>query len=145
MRLILALLALLLAAPALADVSVSSPDGRTQVTISIDGDGRPLWQARRDGKPVILPSRLGFILADAPKLERHFAITASATTAQDERWEQPWGERQWVRDRHNQLTVDLMETSVLARRLALLVRVADDGIALRYVLPDQPNLSDHRR
>ena len=37
---LLALLALLIAAPAVADVSVSSPGGVLKVTIAVGGDGR---------------------------------------------------------------------------------------------------------
>lgn len=140
MRLILALLALLLALPAAAAPEVRSPDGRTIVSLAQDGDGRLLWQASRDGRPLITPSPLGFILADAPKLDRHLAITGSEASSSDTRWTQPWGERAEVRDHHNQLVVHLAETSVLARRFDVVIRVFDDGIGFRFVFPEQPNL-----
>ncbi len=144
MRLILALLCALLALPAWADPVVRSPDGRTEVRVGGDGDGRLTWQASRDGKPLIAPSPLGFILADAPKLERHLAITGEAASSSDTTWDQPWGERARVRDRHNQLVLHIAETSVLKRRFDLVLRVSDDGIALRYVFPEQPNLKQLR-
>ena len=59
---------------------------------------------------MILPSRLGFMLTDAPKLERNFEIAvASETRSADETWEQPWGERRFVRNRYNELRVRLTE------------------------------------
>jgi hypothetical protein len=67
--------------------------------------GRPEYSVSRRGSPVILPSRLGFLLTDAPKLERNFAIAEAGRRSVDTRWEQPWGERRFVRDRHNELRV----------------------------------------
>ena len=144
MRLILALLALLLALPALAEPVVTSPDGRTRVSVTGDGDGRLYWQASRDGQPLIARSPLGFILADAPKLDRKLAITGETRSSADTTWDQPWGERAKVRDHHNQLVLHVAETSVLKRRFDLVLRVSDDGIALRYALPEQPNLKTLR-
>ena len=148
MRLILALLLLVLALPARAEPPaeppaapvVSSPDGRIAVSVTRDGDGRLSWQASRDGAPLIAPSALGFILADAPKIDRHLAITGETRAKRDSHWQQPWGERAQVRDRHNELVLHIAETGVLQRRFDLVIRVFDDGIGLRYAVPAQPNL-----
>ena len=144
MRLILALLALLCALPALAEPVLRSPDGRTEVRITGDGDGRLYWQASRDGKPLLAAAPLGFILADAPKLDRKLAITGEEASRSDTTWDQPWGERARVRDSHNQLILHIAETSVLKRRFDLVIRAFNDGIALRYAFPEQPNLKQLR-
>lgn len=144
MRLILTLLALLFALPARAEPVLRSPDGRTEVRISGDGDGRLYWQANRDGKPLISASPLGFILADAPKLDRKLAITGEDRASRDSSWDQPWGERAKVRDQHNELVLHIAETSVLKRRFDLVIRAFNDGIALRYAFPEQPNLKSLR-
>jgi len=57
--------AVAVAAPA---AQLSSPDGRLWVALDLDVDDGAIWSLTRDGKPVIAPSRLGFILADHPKL-----------------------------------------------------------------------------
>ena len=134
LRALIMLLALL-SAPVLAAVTAASPDGRLVVTIEADGDGRPLWSLARDGKPVIAPSRLGFILADAPKLERNFKIAGESRRSSDTKWEQPWGERRFVRDHFNEVTVHLAETRTPGRTLDVIFRLHDDGIGLRYHLP----------
>lgn len=140
-------LLLLLAAfaiPATAATTATSPDGRLAVSIATDNDGRPNWSLTRDGKTVIAPSRLGFILADAPKLERNFAITGQSTRSNDATWEQPWGERRFIRDHYNELTVHLAETKGPARKLDVIFRLHNDGIGFRYAFPDQPNLKTVR-
>ena len=99
------------AASAATVATVSSPGNVLKVDVSINDEGRPGYAVSRGGVPVITESRLGFILADAPKLERNFKATGSATRGFAETWEQPWGERRYVRNRFNELKVALVETS----------------------------------
>jgi alpha-glucosidase len=142
-RTVLALAALMLAAPAFAaPVAVSSPEGVLTVSVDVNGEGRPEYQVARLGQPVIAPSRLGFLFTNAPKLERNFAITSSATSSTNDRWEQPWGERRFVTNRYNELRLTLTEKVDLKRRLDIVFRVYDDGVGFRYEFPDQANLKD---
>jgi alpha-glucosidase len=133
------------AVPALAQEAaparVTSPDGRIAVEVGTDNDGRPTYSVSRDGKPVIAPSRIGFLLADADPLTRNFRVEASEAAAADGRWEQPWGERRFVRDNHRSLKVRLKETSALARVIEVEFRVFDDGVGFRTHLPQQTNLA----
>jgi alpha-glucosidase len=134
--------ALLLAMPARADpvAEIASPEGILRVEVALDGDGRPEYSVSRLGRPVIVPSRLGFLLTDAPKLERNFELAARSTRGVDETWEQPWGERRFVRNRFNELRVRLTERVAPKRSLDIVFRVYDDGIGFRYEFPDQPQL-----
>ncbi|RZJ04346.1 MAG: glycoside hydrolase family 97 protein [Brevundimonas sp.] len=125
---------------ATAPVTASSPDGVLTVSIAADNDGRASYSVNRRGTPVILPSRLGFILTDANKLERNFAVTADAPTQHDEAWEQPWGERRRMRNRYTELRVHLTEKWGLERRLDVVFRLYDDGLGFRYEAPEQDNL-----
>ncbi|WP_419251768.1 glycoside hydrolase family 97 protein [Caulobacter sp. ErkDOM-YI] len=133
---------LLVAAPSVAATSarIASPDNVLSVEVTTDGDGRPSYAVSRLGKPVIAPSRLGFILVDAPKLERNLALAGEASKSFDETWEQPWGERRFVRNHYNELRVTLAEKNGLQRRFDVVFRVYDDGIGFRYEFPDQTNL-----
>lgn len=124
-----------------AVASVSAPEGTLTVAVTLDGDGRPGYAILRRGKPVIAESRLGFLLTDAPKLERNFRLADSATRGVDETWEQPWGERRFVRNRYNELRVRLTEKAKLARSLDVVFRVYEDGVGFRYQLPQQRQLA----
>jgi alpha-glucosidase len=119
---------------------VASPDGSVVVELSTDNDGRPAYAVSRKGQPVIAPSRLGFILLDAPKFERNLVIGNPRTRTADDRWEQPWGERRFVRNHYNELTVTLKEKARPFRSFDVVFRVYDDGLGFRYVFPDQPDL-----
>ena len=56
-----------------------SPDGRIAFELSLDGEGRPHYRVLTDGVPVVNPSRLGFLLADAPPLNRGFRVAGART------------------------------------------------------------------
>lgn len=122
-----------------AAARIASPDGRIAVVLQSSG-GYATWSVSRDGKPLVLPSRLGFLLADAPKLERNLTLSASTQSRQDSTWEQPWGERRFVRDHYGELTATFTETSPLKRQFTVTVRAHNDGIGFRYGFPEQDNL-----
>ncbi|MFL6548763.1 MAG: glycoside hydrolase family 97 protein [Povalibacter sp.] len=120
--------------------AIESPSGLLRVELSVDGDGRPGYTVERNGKAVIEASRLGFLLADVPKLERNFAIESQATRSNDDTWELPWGERRYVRNHYNELRVRLKEKVQAQRALDVVFRVYDDGLGFRYEFPDQASL-----
>ena len=144
LRALLAFAALLFAFPAMAQVTAASPNGRIQVSVTLDGDGRPYYAVLRDGKPIIHPSRLGFLFTDAPKLERGFEIASSSTSKSDTSWDQPWGEWKTIRDNHVELRVRFHEKAAPGRAMDVIFRLFDDGIGFRYDFPEQPNLKTAR-
>jgi len=142
----IALVASVFAAPGTAreaprSETVSSPDGRLTATLTVRG-GVPAYHVERSGRPIILPSRLGLRLRGALPLEDGFELADSATRSFDETWEPVWGKCSRVTNRGNELTVTLRERLVPKRELVLVFRVFDDGIAFRYVLPEQPALGE---
>jgi alpha-glucosidase len=135
-RFVLALIAAFLASQAgAAPITVASPGGVLTVSVDVNGEGRLEYSVSRLGTPVILPSRLGFLLTDAPKLERNFTIAEAGRNMVDQRWEQPWGERRFVRDHHNELRVRLTEKAAPGRSMDVVFRVFDDGLGFRYEFP----------
>jgi alpha-glucosidase len=132
-------LALIAATPLGAQVAVVSPDRRTEVTVEVR-DGRLTYRVSRDGRPLMLPSALGFEFRGAPALRDGLTITDTTRQSHDEWWTQPWGEVRRVRDHHNELAVGVEETAAPNRTFTLRLRVFDDGIGFRYELPQQPGL-----
>lgn len=143
-RVLLACLLLLGAVPAIVAAapvaSIESPGHVLAISVVFDSTGRPGYTVTRHGKSVIGESRLGFLLTNGPPLERNFKLVGSATRSVDTTWEQPWGERRYVRNHYNELRVRLQETSPPQRELDVVFRVYDDGVGFRYEFPDQPQL-----
>jgi alpha-glucosidase len=117
---------------------VRSPDTSIDVTLRVNGEGRPEYSIRRKGKTLVDWSRLGFILADAPKLERNFQLAGVRHGSFDDTWEQPWGERRFVRNSGNELRARLRQAD--GRELIVVFRVFNDGVGFRYEFPDQAAL-----
>ncbi len=139
---LMALLLALIAVPAWSETvaTTMSPGKRLTVTLELDNDGRPSYTVSRGGKPVIATSRLGFILADAPKLDRNFKLASQSSRSVDEKWDQPWGEWKTIRNHFNELRARFTEKSKPGRSIDVVFRVYDDGVGFRYEFPDQPNL-----
>ena len=108
---------------ATAVATARSPDGNLQVSVRVDADGRPEYAIHRGARALLDWSRLGFILADAPKLERNFEIAGQEQSDFDDTWEQPWGERRFVRNHGTQLRVMLRERTGARRNLGVVFQI----------------------
>ncbi|WP_404480836.1 glycoside hydrolase family 97 protein [Novosphingobium sp. BL-52-GroH] len=123
------------------EVTATSPDGSIVLTVSTDNDSRPTWSLSRKGKLLIAPSKLGFVLTDGLNMVRGFTIESSATAKGDDTWEQPWGERRFVKDQYNQVTVRFRQGATYGqRRMNVTFRLFDNGVGFRYEIPEQPGL-----
>ena len=60
---------------------------------------------------------------------------AFSTTSRDTTWETVWGEERFIRDHHNEMTVSLRHSS--GALMNIVFRIFDDGMAFRYVFPEQ--------
>jgi len=137
-----AAMALVAAIPAYAEpvAGLTSPGNVVAVSVDVDGDGRVLYEVKRNGKPIITPSRLGFLFTDARKIERGLKFVSQSARDEDGSWTQPWGEWQTIRDHFRELRVRFQESSGLMRQMDVVFRLYDDGVGFRYEFPDQPNL-----
>ncbi|MES2858032.1 MAG: glycoside hydrolase family 97 protein [Pseudomonadota bacterium] len=141
---LLAVACLAPAAQAATVASASSPDGRLRVELDLNGEGRLAYRIARKGQPLVADSRLGLIFADDRQLLRNLKLDAQAARSFDETWEQPWGERRFVRNRYNELRASFIESDRDHRRFDVVFRVYDDGVGFRYEVPKQPALGQVR-
>jgi alpha-glucosidase len=122
-------------------VRVASPGQVLAVELDFVWGRRPVYRVSRFGEPVIANSSLGFALKSG-RLDRDLVVVDEARRSVDQTWEQPWGERRFVRDRYNELRVRLAERAGARRQLVVVFRVFDDGVGIRYEFPDQAALKD---
>ena len=111
--------------------------GRVQCSFSLDKDGRPVYAVSFGGKPVVLPSRMGFVLADDSTFYKGFSLVGVERRAVDTVWQPVWGDVKDIRDRYAELTVHLRKSD---RLLDIIFRVFEDGVGFRYVFPKQAGL-----
>lgn len=118
-----------------------SPDGRVKVVFSLRR-GTPHYRIDHDGKPVIVPSSLGFTFRDAEPLLGGFRMASTRVGSFDETWKPVWGQRKHIRNHYNELRVDLEESGAPGRKMALIFRAYDDGVGFRYEIPEQEGVTD---
>lgn len=125
----------------------TSPGDVLTVEVRIDPMGKLGYDVKRKGKEIIGLSRLGFNLANAPKLDGNFKLVDKRVSDHDDTWEQPWGERRYVRNHYRELRVEVAQDTAeqskrMKRGLTVVFRIYDDGIGFRYEFPAQPDGRD---
>ena len=124
--------------PSAQAAEVRSPDGQIAVTVDVDAGGIPEYSVKYDGATIMPAGKLGMRFAAQPAFDAGLRVAGTVARSHDETWEQPWGERRFVRDRHNELQVDFESATGAPRRFTVRVRVFDDGFGFRYEVPEQP-------
>jgi alpha-glucosidase len=117
-------------------VKLSSPDGKNVIQVQLI-DGKPIYEVWRSGKPVIKPSKMGFVFKGENTSLGNLEWVAADTSSTDETWNQVWGEKQKIRNHFNQLSIALRESDNKKRNIEIEFRAYDDGIAFRYIYPQQ--------
>lgn len=106
--------------PASAEtILIDSPDGHLKLTIEVAADGDLTHALAVDGKPLILPSPVGFAGGRFAGVKRR---------VEDSVWKPVWGKRAVVPDRYSEALIDLDGYQLQARAY-------DEGVAFRYVFP----------
>jgi alpha-glucosidase len=137
--LIAAAAALLWAAPASAqqDASVASQDGTNVIRLTVNSQGTPTYTVLRRGETVLAPSPTLLDL-DANTLGYGMEITGTEQSSADATYPIVAGKAAEGRDLHNQVTVHLQERGGQKRRMDVILRAYNDGVAFRTVIPVQP-------
>ncbi len=145
----LLLLGLSLSAAALDRVSVTSPDGRLTVSLSLKTNPQPYLPGERayydlsyNGNLVLSDSPLGLDLLGAIPLDRDLKVLGVDRREERSTWDNPFGALRSVPDRYNEMTVHLRERKAPGRTLDLVFRAYDEGAAFRYALPAQDGPKD---
>ncbi len=128
---------------------VESPDAKIQIQIMIKEKLEPYPQGNRlyfsvsfKGRDILLDSPLGLDFKDMPPLGRDFVIKGEKRRSLHQAWETLIGKNKNVLDEYNELQLQIEENGGMRRRLDLLFRAYNDGVALRYYLPEQPAFKD---
>jgi len=127
-----------LLAPAMAHaqgLELKSPDGRNAIAISAV-DGHPTYRVTRDGAAILAPSPIVLDL-DLDSLGYGMAVTGSETKSSDSTYPIVVGRAAEGRDHYNQLTIHFAETWGSKRRMDVVLRAYDSGVAFRTVVPIQ--------
>ena len=118
--------------------TMTSPDGRLEMTLYMDGQGTPFYALEYQERNVILPSSLGFELS-CGSFRDGFEVQRIDTLTFDEVWEPVWGEEDRIRNHYKETAIGLVQTSS-GRKMVLRFRLYDDGLGFRYEFPSQEGM-----
>ena len=114
----------------------NSPNDVNRIQFDIK-EGVPYYSVMHGEKAVVNSSKLGFIFKNGDSFSSDFKLIGSETSSFDETWEQVWGEKHYIRNNYNELVVTLQEKKGAKRKLEIQFRAFDDGVAFRYLFPEQ--------
>jgi alpha-glucosidase len=80
------------------------------------------------------------VLADNDTITNDLVVLGTEISSVDETWEQPWGEKRLIRNHCQGFKVTLGSVEGGEPTLQLEFRAYNDGIAFRYLIPDQEGL-----
>jgi alpha-glucosidase len=121
-----------------ARLTLRSPDGKIEVVVTLEKALR--YAVSVDGQVLLRASKLGLQFSDGTTLGEDVELLSRQSSASDSTWENRWGKRRQVHDRHNELRLVLREKSAGGKKFEVAFRAFDDGIAFRYALPSQAGL-----
>ena len=78
-------------------------------------NGAPRYSMRYKGVEIMPAGFLGMRFESQPAFDDGFRVADARSSSHDETWEQPWGERRYVRDHHNELLVQFESATTAAR------------------------------
>ncbi|MDF3078721.1 MAG: putative alpha-glucosidase [Sphingobacteriaceae bacterium] len=117
---------------AVKQVTVSSPDKKLQIKLDCAGKGIS-YAVLIDGKAVLEHSRMGLQFQGATWGEAS-TIADVDTRSNDSTWTNPLGKNSNVVDRYNEANIEFKESA--GGKFAIILRAYNDGLAFRYVLPE---------
>jgi len=120
--------------------NVSSPSKTISLSFKLSSDGKPTYSVSYKTKPILKESTLGIAIKESKSLEANFRIDSIGQKSFNETWQPVLGEQSNIKNSYNEMTIALSQPST-DRRINIIFRVFDEGIAFRYEFPKQKNLN----
>ena len=133
--------------------TLKSPDGRLEARFMLV-DSCPQYALYRDGKAVVLPSKMGFELEWRDDMAHAFVLKDVEYSTFDEVWQPVLGEEANIRNHYNEMLVTLEQpagavesadgrSKTMATVMQIRFRLYDDGLGFRYEFPMRYNGVDN--
>lgn len=113
---------------------LASPGGKNTINFALVNNA-PTYAVKHGKNDVITSSAMGFVLTNED-LSKNLEIANVKKSSHDDTWTQVWGEKKNIRNHYNELVIELKNKET-KHKLNIEFRAFDDGIAFRYVFPEQ--------
>jgi alpha-glucosidase len=134
-----------------APLVVSSPDGQIVMRFAVlpakgesSDTGKLVYSLAFHGKPVLSDSGLALELEGQPPLGSDVGVAGSSAGDGIDDYTLLYAKTSKVHDAYKSLTVRVVENGGLHRLMTVEARAYNDGVAFRYILPEQESIKQVR-
>ena len=120
--------------------SLQSPSKEITLDFKLTSSGVPSYSVTYKSKPIVLESLLGLKLKETTDLATNFKVESTANATFNESWKPVLGEQSSIVNHYNEMTVALVQDKT-GRKLNIIFRAFDEGVAFRYDFPRQKDLN----
>lgn len=119
---------------------ILSPSKKISLSFSITSEGKPAYKVSYSNKEIVQESVLGVALKDQEALDHGFVLVQQESKSVNETWQPVLGEQSIIQNNYNQVTYFLLQKET-NRKLNIIFRVYNEGVAFRYEFPKQDQLN----
>ncbi|MBX9853631.1 MAG: glycoside hydrolase family 97 protein [Cytophagaceae bacterium] len=120
--------------------NIKSADQKTEVTLALNQDQALSYSVRYLGKDVLFPSTLGVEFKTGGLFEKNLSIISSKNNTGKETYDLYSGKSSKATAEFNEISFVLQEKAGMKRKLEVVFRVYNEGVAFRYQFPQQEKM-----
>ncbi|TDP59398.1 glycoside hydrolase family 97 protein [Flavobacterium dankookense] len=120
--------------------TILSPSKQVSLDFKLTANGIPTYAVTYKNKPVVLQSSMGIYLKDGSNLATNFSSEGKKNITFNESWKPVLGEQSSIVNHYNEMTVALSQAGT-NRKMNIIFKVYDEGVAFRYEFPKQKDLN----
>lgn len=120
--------------------TVFSPSNKIALDFKLTAGGVPTYSVTYNNKLILSESQLGVKLKGTTDLASAFSIETAKNSTFNENWKPVLGEQSSINNHYNELIVALIQANT-NRRITIIFKAFDEGVAFRYEFPRQKDLN----
>lgn len=125
--------------PELKQITLSSPDGKTELMFNLS-DSTISYEVYFEENQLLAGSNLGFEFKNQAPLKDNFRIVNHEITETKGSWKQVWGQNKKIDNNYKEVFIQLEEKTKAKRKLNLRFKIYNDGLGFRYEIPEQTGI-----
>ena len=122
--------------------TILSPDKNVSITVGVDKENENaiFFSVMFNGEIILEKSPFELEFTDMDAISGNMKIVSETERSINEQWERVWGKSKKVENQCTELTLEFSETNEPFRKINLITRAYNDGVAFRYQIPEQENI-----
>jgi len=119
---------------------IQSPSKNIAVEFKLSKEGKPSYTVSYKNQIVVNESALGLALKEGMGFEDGFTLLDQESKSVDEPWKPVLGEQAIIQNKYNETSFHLIQ-KVTDRKINIIFKVYNEGLAFRYEFPKQEKLN----